>query len=363
MRILVYGMSGKILGGIETFLLNISNQMDDNLIFDYIIEGENCIYSDTIIDRHGKIFFIPEKKQILKHIAALYSLFKNNSYSVIYFNLFSFSYAIPVFLSILFRKKTILHAHTSGFETTNRIFKMLHYFNRFVFGFFNVERFTNSELSADFMFGKKKNKAVIIHNAIDLERFKYDENIRQKTRLEYGLEGKIVIGFVGRLVFAKNPFFIIDVFSEIVKILPNAILLFVGEGPLKSQLKDYVKLNNLSDKATFLGKKEDIQKYFQVMDLFLFPSKFEGLGLALIEAQVSGLLCFTSADVVPTIAKISDLLYFLPLSDSPDKWAKSIVSKIQEKDYDRNGYYEIALNSNYNIKTEAKRLENIILNY
>lgn len=214
-----------------------------------------------------------------------------------------------------------------------------------------------SDLAGTFLFGKKfkeSKKSIIINNAIDLSKYAYDVNARNQIRNEYDLEGKFVIGNVGSLKPQKNQKFLIDVFSVLKSMeeFSNSVLLIVGDGALKQELIDYTQKKGLKDDVIFMGSRNDVHKLLSAMDLFVFPSLFEGLGLTLIEAQCSGLRCIAS-NQVPNEAKISNLISFVPLDNSPLHWATYIS---QMPNVDRHDY-KLTCNE-YDINYAAKRLMN-----
>ena len=145
----------------------------------------------------------------------------------------------------------------------------------------------------------KSDKYKIINNAIDISKYAYNSTVRDKYRKDLGLEGKLVIGNVGRFHFQKNHLFLIEIFKGIVDNNKNAILLLVGQGEDEKKIKAKVKEYSLEKNVKFLGARDDVNNIMQAMDIFLLPSLFEGLGIVLIEAQATGLPCFTSNKVVP----------------------------------------------------------------
>ncbi|MPN27126.1 Glycosyltransferase Gtf1 [bioreactor metagenome] len=177
-------------------------------------------------------------------------------------------------------------------------------------------------------------------------------------RSELNLENQLVIGHVGRFTDQKNHTFLIDIFFEIHKQKQNSRLILVGSGDKEDEIKEKVNTLGISDSVLFIGFKSDVSDYMQVMDMFLFPSKFEGLGLVLIEAQAAGLPSFTSASVVPEEAKVTDLLQYISLKKSAETWAKIILdATLQRKDT----YNEIC-SAGYEIKSAAYKLEKFYLN-
>ena len=157
----------------------------------------------------------------------------------------------------------------------------------------------------------------------------------------------------------KNHTFLIDIFSEVKKIHPDACLLSVGGGALEQPLKEKCKKLGIEKDVIFTGMVNDASEYFQAMDIFVFPSVFEGLGLALIEAQASGLICMAS-DVVPRETRVSDLIHYIGLERSSKEWCDDVLRGITP---DREKHAQAARESikshGYDIDMEANKLRAI----
>lgn len=358
MRVLVYGMSSDKLGGIETFLLNMNAHMSDNMVFDYVLEGTDTIHSKAIREKGGKIYFIASKRQMIKNIKAWKTLlkeYKKNS-NIIYFNMFSMAWSIPIYICRSYGYKVIVHAHNNKLHDCGVMLKALHAINRKVLEHMNILRFTNSGLSTAFFFGKKE--AQMIYNAIDTSQFRFDGKKRDEIRKRLNLEENHVYGFSGRIMYQKNPLFLLKIFSEIRKRDKLARFIVCGDGNLMEQAR--AKDREFGTEVLFMGNVLDIQDYYQVMDCYILPSRFEGLGIVLIEAQCAGLPCVASADVIPRDAKITELLEFVPLRDNPGEWADICVRKCACPVVDRISYSEAVGDSPFEIKREARRLERML---
>lgn len=354
MRVLVYGIAADKLGGIETFLFNMNKFMSDDTIFDYVVEGVSTIHEKTIFNAGGQIYFIAPKKTLFRNISDWFSLlkkYKSNS-NILYLNLYSLAWIFPVIIGRILGYKVIVHAHNNNLHDCGFLQRFLHAFNRFILGFVNIERYTNSELSSKFFFGNKKSE--MIYNAIDTNRFAYNQEVRDIIRDKLNINKKNVYGFSGRIAYQKNPLFLIDIFSEIKKLDSEAAFLVCGDGDLMDSAKAHAI--ELGVDVLFLGSVNNIQDYYQAMDCYILPSRFEGLGIVLIEAQCSGLPCITSKYVVPNAANISDIFTFISLETTANEWASYAYRNVK-KEIDRNIYSEVVKNTPFNICSESKRLE------
>lgn len=182
-----------------------------------------------------------------------------------------------------------------------------------------------SDAAADFLFGEQisKQKIKIMPNAIDIDKFAYNPETRKRYREKYGLQDCFVIGHAGRFAYQKNHEFLVNTFAEVSKKIKNARLVLLGDGELFSEVQNQVKKLNLENRVLFLGKRDDIAGWYQAMDVFCLPSRFEGLGIVLIEAQTSGLKCITSMEV-PDETHITENIIYLPLKQS--RWVEEIVN-------------------------------------
>ncbi len=225
---------------------------------------------------------------------------------------------------------------------------------------FNVNMATHfltcSMKAADFIFGPQipREKIKIFHNALDIDRYSYDEIKRTNIRRKMGWENKFVLGSVGRMGYAKNHKFLVDCFYEIQKKAENAILLLVGNGELSDDIHRQVENYHICDKVVFAGAADNTEDYLQAMDVFALPSRFEGLPNVLIEAQTAGLICISSNSVTRE-AKLTDNVIFLELEK--DQWVDEILH--YAKGYVRNKVDKQIRDAGYDIKQEIKILEKI----
>ena len=201
----------------------------------------------------------------------------------------------------------------------------------------------------------KKNYTVI-NNGIDIEKFKFNQGVRNKIRKELNIENKFVIGHVGRFSHEKNHEFIVDVFNEIYKQDKNSVLLLIGDGPLKKETEEKVNKLNLSNNVIFTGTKSNVSDYYQAMDIFVLPSFQESFGLVAIEAECSGLPCFIS-EYVPNEVMICNS------TKIKLKYIKEWVTKIlQCKFFVRKDNSEILKQKNFDMKRTIVNIEKVYMN-
>ena len=313
--------------GIETFIMNIYRNIDrDKIQFDFIVHSsEKKDYDNEIEMLGGKIyrFSFKDDKNIIKYIKDLNKFFKNHKeYKIVHGHMQSM---MPLYLLIAKLNKIpvrIAHSHNNGYEKSIKGF-ILHVFSRLVRCFSNVNLACSKE-SGKYSFGRKQFK--VIYNGIDIQKFTPNLNIRNAIREELNCKDKFVVGNIGRFEKQKNQIFLIDIFNEILKKDKNSVLLLFGEGKLEKKLKDKVKKLDIEDKVMFLGIKNNIQDYINAFDAFVLPSLYEGLGIVLIENQYMGKKVYTSKSVVAEETNISNLIKYINLEESAEKWANIIYN-------------------------------------
>ena len=341
-------------GGVEAVVMNYYRNIDKKKIqFDFIFDDDsNDIPYDEIEKLGGKVILIPPYQKVFKYHKELKRVLMSGNYKIVHSHINTLS----VF-SLFAAKKAgvpvrIAHSHstTNKKEWKKNLLKLV---LRPLSKKYATHYFACTEHAAKWMFGDNED-TYILNNAIDLDKFKYSKQIREEKRKELKIkEDTFVIGHIGRFVKQKNHEFIIDVFNEIHKENKNAMLLLVGQGPLTDEIKEKVKELKLTKNVKFLGQRNDVNELYQVFDLFLFPSLYEGLGMVAIEAQTSGLQCIASTEV-PSIAKVTDNLEFLELDDTIEMWKNVILDKQNKK---RKSYVTEVKKAGYDIKTEVKKLE------
>ena len=346
-------------GGVEAVVMNYYRHIDRNKIqFDFICDDDStCIPKEEIENLGGKVILIPPYQKVFKYHKELKRVLKEGQYKIVH----SHINALSVF-SLWAAKSAkvpvrVAHSHSTSNkkEWKKTLLKnMLRPFSKL----FATDYFCCSELAGRWLFGNKtydEGKVYLLNNAIDVDKFKYNEKVRKTKRKELNIKDKdLVIGHIGRFVKQKNHEFLIDIFNEIHKQNKNTVLLLAGEGPLKEEIQEKVKSLGLEKSVQFLGQRNDANELYQAMDLFLFPSLYEGLGMVLIEAQCAGLPCLCSTEV-PKVAKVSDNVFFLDLKDTLLDWKDAILESINQER--RKDCSEEVSKYGYDIKEEVKKIE------
>lgn len=358
-KILVYGMTDN-KGGIEAYLMNMYRNIDaSKLRFDFVVDWETMAYADEVEKNGSLIHYIPAKsKQPIKQITDFIKILKNHKeYRTVYFNILNAGSAFNMIAPFLMGRRIVVHSHNGSDDNMK-----LHKIFMIPLNILTDARLACSELAAEYMFGPaylKKNKVKIINNAIKISDYTFDPEKRNKKREELGLENNLTILHAGRMANQKNPLFLIEIFAEILKKEPTAILLYAGQGPMEDEVKEYSQKLGVADNIKFLGMRSDVPELMQAADVFLLPSKYEGLPVVGIEAQTADLKCFLSDRISPAV-KITDAMHFLSIDASPQIWAEEILKSEISSRISRDG--EIT-QAGYNIDNETQKLvEELIKN-
>ena len=356
---------GKWLGGgVESVVMNYYRHIDRSKIqFDFICDEDSTnIPYDEINSLGGKVILIPPYQKVIKYHNELKKVLKDGNYKIVHshintLSVFSLwaakSAGVPI---------RIAHSHstTNKKEKKKNLMKqVLKHFSKV----FATDYMCCSELAGRWLFGDKeyeKGNVYLLNNAIDLDKFKYDENIRKEKRKELNIsDDTLVIGHVGRFVEQKNHRFLIDIFNEVHKERENSILLLAGQGPLIDEIKEKVSGLGLNESVRFLGQRKDIDELYQAFDVFLLPSLYEGLPVVGVEAQATGLLCILSDDMTKE-TKVLDTTKFLSLNQGAKKWADILLLNFKnERENNRKEFTD----KQFDIKTEASKLKEIYILY
>jgi glycosyltransferase involved in cell wall biosynthesis len=350
-------------GGIETVLMNFYRNINrDNIQFDFLLTSpEKCDYEDEIVKLGGNVFRMSpiSISAPFQYLADVDRFFKEHTdYKIVHAHMSAVS-ALPLYIA----KKNnipvrISHSHNNGSIGIKRLLKWI---LKFPLKSVSNNYFACSVEAANFLYGKwffGNRNCYLLKNAIDAQSYVYNPAIRSQIRKQYNIDSKIVIGHVGRFNRVKNHGFILDVFKSIHEINPDSVLMLVGDGDLRVKIQEKISALGFADSVILTGLVQNVPDYLQAMDIYLFPSLIEGLGMSLIEAQSAGLHCFAS-DTIPKESAVTDLVKFISLSENPGVWADKIL-KLDNK-YERTDTLLQVQSAGYDVKTSSKWLEDFYI--
>lgn len=316
-------------GGAETFLMKIYRSLDRSRYqLDFCVNTqEEGFYDAEIVSLGGKIYHIPSKSDDFKAFSQqLAHIIKAGGYE----NVLRITSNGMGFYDLYIAKRAgakncIARSSNSSDGGSLRLL-LAHLAGRALFQKYVDVEVAPSDLAAVYTFGKKDfeaGKVSILHNGIDFTEYRFSEEKRAKTRLELGVsQDSFVLGHIGRFSKQKNHTFLLDVFAEVLKRRSDSVLLLVGDGEQKDSIRNQAERLEIGDKIVFAGVQRDIPAMLSAMDVFLFPSLYEGMPNAVIEAQATGLPCIVSDSITNDVV-ITNLVQQLPIRSAED-WAEAV---------------------------------------
>ena len=316
-------------GGVESVVMNYYRHIDRSKIqFDFIADNDSSIPQRAEIEAlGGRVIEVAPYQKINRYLAELTEIFKKNEYKIVHSHLNTLS-VFPLYAA----KKAgvpirIAHNHSTagkGEYKKNIMKYMLRPFAKV-----NATHYAAcSRYAGAWLFGEKavdSGVVTIFNNAIDLDKFKFNEEVRSRVRRTLDIEDRFVVGHIGRFCYQKNHEFLIDIFNAVHQKNPNAVLMLIGEGDLEYAVRQKVEDKGLMDSVMFLGNRNDVHELYQAMDVFVLPSRYEGLGMVAVEAQIAGVRTIVSTEVPDDVA-ITDSIEFLNLSDSVERWNDKVLN-------------------------------------
>lgn len=353
------------MGGLETVALSYYKYINkDHFDFAYLVFGSEKGYLESEVEKlGGKVLRVPlPKNGIFKFYYNVRKILKEEGP-------FDVVHSHPLFISGLIMKAAykekipirIAHSHSarSNLRTT---------FAKYAYNTimrYHLKKYSNfylacSSTAGRYLFGEYffEKMGQVIVNGVDLDRYSFDINVRKKVRDQLNLEKKLVIGHVGRLSDVKNQIFVLKIFKRIKLKQLESKLLFIGDGPDKNKLIKLTKEYQLQDDVFFLGSRNNVNELLQGMDVLLFPSKFEGLGIVILEAQATGLRCVIS-DIIPDEINVTPLITRISLNQNPDEWAEEVLNF--KYDNFRESPRTKFIEKQYTMDSVIKRIETIYM--
>lgn len=366
-RVLQINSGSKEFGGVSSILYNLFLNIDRSKVaFDFLTPQESTysLKKEEISNQGGQIFDFKIKEKKLKKFLRLRkelrSFLNEHHYDIVHINSGSFIFNLIVSMTIKSVNKNIkviVHSH-NALEQKWSLKKTMIGLLKPLLLVFSDYQLACSKKAAESMFPKWHLKNVkILLNGIDLNKFNYSTERREAIRKEYALTSdQKVIGNVGRLSYQKNQLFTLKLFQELLKYEDNAILFLVGNGPDYEKIQEYITVSHLEKHVIFEQETNRVSDLYCMFDLFILPSKFEGLPLVGVEAQAMGLPLVASSEITEEV-KISELVTFIDLKDKKEIWIESILSLIKKNMTNRSSNLKGMEQAGYSIPTVAMELQ------
>lgn len=348
-------------GGIESYLVNMLEQMSNRGLIADIVTAE--ITSDLYVSRLDKIGIqvielSGSPYKIAENRSRLHLIFQHTHYDVFYLNAF-------IAVSMIYLKdaetyhiaRRIVHSHNNCLRASiTRPAKMFfHKISQQIYLKYATDYWACSMEAAEFLFGKDVRKSEhfkIIKNGIDTQNFKFNDNVRKEIRERLGISNQIVIGHIGRISYQKNQSFLLEVFQKVVENQPEMLLLLIGDGDTTMLQRRATELQ-IAHSVKFLDATNQVAQLLSAMDVFVFPSIFEGFGIVAIEAQCAGLPTICSSQV-PSDVDVTPLCEHLMLNDDISVWVGAITEASKNNVNSRDTYADRIKRAGYDIRDSAE---------
>lgn len=365
MKVLIGFIIDGQAGGIDKYLLNFAKSVrTDKIKIDFLTNHKNYKLEQKLKECNSDLYEVASLKHPMKQYRQILELLKEKEYDMTYFNISTaMSIVGPYAAYKAGIPKRAIHSHSSGNDCEcfwkRKILDCMHNFAKLFLYRYANQYYGCSKAAGYWLFPSKvvdSSEFKMIYNAVDLDEFKFDQELRKRLRKEYNLEDCLVLGHIGNFVYQKNHTYLIKIFDALVKKEPSSRLLLIGEGKNFDKIKEMVKHRKLMDKIFFLGWRSDVSELYQMMDMFLLPSNFEGLPIVGVEAQGTGLKCIFSNKITDEV-KLTKEARFLPINKSADVWVRCIQ---QEKEYSREDNVLQGCKSCYDLKKQEENYKAII---
>lgn len=357
---------GNVRGGVTQYALNNWNFIDKNKFqFDFVTFGGKLDFEEELTEQGCKVHYIScyaEDEQ--EKFATEINRMLENNYDALHLHT---EYWRSFFVEELAIKygvpKIIIHSHNSDIDVDGitpeeraRLTRQHEAVKRQISPALATDFWACSRSAADWLFGEQipSERIRYLPNAVLAEAYSYKAAVRDLYRKQFDLAGCFVVGHVGRFARQKNHAFLIEVFRGIADRMQNARLLLIGIGPLEDEIRERVRECDLTERVLFLGKRDDVHGLLQAMDVFVLPSRFEGLPIVLVEAQAAGLQCVASVQVTRE-ADITGNVAFSPLE--VEAWQEAILQIAAG--YERKCMDAVIKAAGYDLKQQIKVLEEL----
>lgn len=354
--ILIVPTLGLGLEGMTSVIYNYANAMDrSGLQLHFLTYGELLPAVRERFAPLGEILFTADRKQsTAAYVRDYIALLRSHRFDVVHIHGNSGTMLIEVLLAKLCGVKTVLiHAHSTrtNHPVVNAVLK-------YPMMWLARECIACSGITGRWLYGKHRH--TVMNNAVELEKFRFQESSRERYRQEFGLGKEFLIGHIGHFTEPKNHFFLIEVFALFQKLEPDSKLLLIGSGERFDQVQELVSRLGLKDSVIFTGRRSDVADLYSAMDLFILPSCWEGLPLVLVEAQMNGLPLLVSDAVTPD-AQCTERVFYKPLDAGAESWAETL-QQLQQSSWDRSvDFRNTIARKGFDISAEADKLRQMYL--
>ncbi len=350
--------------GIESFLMNVYRRIDRNKVqFDFLVlRNEHEFFDEEVESLGGHKYWVHSDIKntlirILEETKQIEIFLKKNHYDIVHIH-YTTPLRAPYLHAALKCGAThrIYHAHSAYVSGKSKLKLLIYSFMRKKIEIWGTDFFACSHAASRWMYPEdllKRGEDIVIPPGLEIDKFKFDKSQRDRIRKELNIKNEFVLIHTGRFTEQKNQSFIVRVFSELKKTVQNSKLLLSGIGSMQDEVKELTKKLDLNEDVIFLDVKPDIYPYLSAADVYVMPSLYEGLPLAAVEAQCSGLPCVMSNLITEEVA-LTENVSFLDLNDPIEKWTSKIL---EYKNFSRRDESRTIKDCGYDIDDIAKKME------
>lgn len=355
-------------GGIESWLMNVLRRIHrEQFQVDFLVHTqEKCAFDEELLSMGCRIIAGADPHKPLRYALRFQRILKEyGPYDIVHSHVYSYS-GYVLFLAFLFGAPIrIAHTHTNRSIVRERLSIGRRFYTavmRALLKISSTHRLAISRQSAADLYGNEWStdpRCSILHYGIDLTPFQKPTDrttARRQLRID---DDAFVIGHVGRMVQVKNHRFLVQVAKSVQQLIPNFLVLLVGEGPLRSTIERTIATEGLSQHFIFVGERSDVPNLLTAMDVFLFPSIYEGFGLAILEAQAAGLPCLVSDAIPEEVIVLPSGVRRKNLRESSEAWAADIVQLWRNRDPRKGDSLSAIQQASYDINASVLRLESL----
>lgn len=364
-RMRVLHVIGKMdRAGAEAVVMNLMRAIDQREVaFDFLVHtNEKADFDDEIERRGGHIYRVPaftglNRGAYRRAVERFFDSDEHPRYDIVHGHIGS---SAPIYLKVAREHgaKTVAHSHNTNSASTMAAtaYRLL---TRSVVKHADFFMGCSHEAGAD-RFGEQiadSPRFEVLHNGFDCDAYRFDADARERVRAELGVApDELLVGHVGRFNEQKNHDFLLDAFCAVKQLRPDAKLALVGRGELEGQVREKAEAHGIADAVLFCGVRDDVPRLLWAFDVFAFPSRYEGQGLAVVEAQAAGLPCVVS-DAVPPVSRVTDIVAALPLEDA-NAWGKAIAAAAAKAGdaAERAARADVVAQAGYDIRVSSARL-------
>ena len=319
-----------VFGALNPGGVNVYRAIDTTRVqFDFALtQGVKSLFDDEVLARGGRIYYFDQHRSMQQNLAHV--LKTGGPFAAVHSHVYFYSGVVVTIARAHGVPVRIAHAHNTSFGQVYTLKRRAYEWLMRKLIWRNATQLLGCSTDAcEFVFGPgcmDDPRCRVLCNGFDVDHFRFDADGRAAVRKQYGLEESFVVGHVGRFEEQKNHRQLIEQFAAICARRPDAMLLCVGRGSLMDEIRAKSETLGISDRVIFAGAQKDTPAYYSAMDVFLFPSLYEGLGSVLIEAQANGLSVITTQTVVPQDVDVTGRAAFVPLEAPAETWAEAVLS-------------------------------------